>query len=357
MGAFFLEEKFTLAIKNPEHLSAWLQTKEDDSLYSVIPHFLLRFLSIHTRKNYLKDLKNFFSFLKTAQGKIIHHLSEVHEQDVGLWKTYLVEQGLSPASVRRKLHTLSSLFAFAIRRNFVQENPVVFVQKPRLSAQKGAVILNEEQVQKIFDHLKASFSKATDGKTFQDLISLNPVEFPLTLEAKTLLLWYSVLGLLFSVGLRVQELCSLRMTDVIGHQDYGKIQILQAKGGVLHTPVISKSVLEMLHTYQRWSRFAASFEEPLFVATRLTHTCQPLSPRAVYDMVSKSAQRAGLDVVLSPHSCRATLATLLHKKKVPIKDIQNLLNHKDIQTTSVYIRKLEEVEESASLKTDFLQFS
>ena len=73
-------------------------------------------------------------------------------------------------------------------------------------------------------------------------------------------------------------------------------------------------------------------------------------------MVIESAKKAGIEKKVSTHSCRATLATLLHNQGTPIGQIQTLLNHKDITTTSIYIKKANEIEESAAMKLNLSHF-
>jgi site-specific recombinase XerD len=66
--------------------------------------------------------------------------------------------------------------------------------------------------------------------------------------------------------------------------------------------------------------------------------------------LKRICEKAGIAKTVTPHVLRATVATSLHAKGVPVVHIQRLLNHKDIATTAVYIRRTGEENEAAGLK-------
>jgi site-specific recombinase XerD len=80
-----------------------------------------------------------------------------------------------------------------------------------------------------------------------------------------------------------------------------------------------------------------------------------LSRSSVFGMIKISVKESRVFKDVSPHSFRATLATLLHNQGVPIVQIQGLLNHKLISTTSIYLKKSSELTESATQKIGFLE--
>jgi integrase/recombinase XerD len=82
-------------------------------------------------------------------------------------------------------------------------------------------------------------------------------------------------------------------------------------------------------------------DSPLFVRIQQTKKVTPLHRASVYKMVVYWAAQAGIQKRITPHSCRATLATLLHEKGVPIVDIQMLLGHKNIETTVRYVKAIQ----------------
>ena len=67
-------------------------------------------------------------------------------------------------------------------------------------------------------------------------------------------------------------------------------------------------------------------------------------------MLTKAAINAGLDRPLSPHVLRATLATQLHTQGVLLHQIQDLLGHSSVTTTSLYVKKLRDARASPRLR-------
>ena len=93
----------------------------------------------------------------------------------------------------------------------------------------------------------------------------------------------------------------------------------------------------------------------LFLRAQQVRAETKLTQTAVYEMITSIAKDVGIEKRVSPHSCRATLATLLHNGGVPIGHIQELLNHKQITTTAIYIKKADELSEAAATKIDILR--
>jgi hypothetical protein len=115
-----------------------------------------------------------------------------------------------------------------------------------------------------------------------------------------------------------------------------------------NNPTIIKYIQEL--------RPNAKEDDYLFIRVQNVKNNTKLTQPAIYKMVIESAKKAGIEKKVSTHSCRATLATLLHNQGTPIGQIQTLLNHKDITTTSIYIKKANEIEESAAMKLNLSHF-
>ncbi|MES2613829.1 MAG: site-specific integrase, partial [Bdellovibrionota bacterium] len=67
-------------------------------------------------------------------------------------------------------------------------------------------------------------------------------------------------------------------------------------------------------------------------------------------IITNTAKKYGIERKISAHSLRATTASLLHKNNIPVGEIKDLLGHKSIMTTMMYVRKTDEEKESAALK-------
>jgi integrase/recombinase XerD len=162
-----------------------------------------------------------------------------------------------------------------------------------------------------------------------------------------------VLFTLLTVGLRVQELCLLKMNSLEQVGEHWRLHVV-AKGNEQHSPLIHKVTAQVLQDYKEEFRSGARLQDPLFVRVQKTAVPTLLNRSSVFDMVKVVVKESGVLKHLSPHACRATVATLLHGQGVPIMHIQQLLNHKHITTTSLYVKKADELGEAATQKIQFL---
>jgi integrase/recombinase XerD len=292
----------------------------------------MKFQSRNTQRSYFNDIKSFVYFLH--QHKIsVENISDIKQEHVVIWRDSL--ENSTQSTLRRKLYSLSSLFEFAIKRDLTTENPFEYIQKPRLKMESKTNSFTLDEVKKILAILKEQAA-----------------------QNQSCMLNYAVIATLFSVGMRVSELCALQIGDLETMGNVTRIHIRNAKGKREHSPIIHQSTAQLLQDYISKMRAQAPRDAYIFIRKKSNNTdpVDPLIPhitsRAVYDMINTAAIQVGITKKISPHSCRATLATLLHNKGVPISQIQQLLNHKSITTTSVYIKKASELEEAAATKID-----
>lgn len=329
--------------------NSFLTIPISQKLTEIIPHFLFSFSSPHTRRSYLNDLKGFSDFIKINHPNI-HFLNEIDDICVSLWKKHLENDlKLDPASVRRKLNCLSALFVFAQKRKYIDINPVQWVKKP---AQKNISSTNALSP----NDMKMIFSNITNKILFLQKNHTNKIHYKRTLQSYEM--HYVVLKLLYGTGLRVSEICQIRLSDLeiqtnIENEKIFILHIKQSKGGKEHKVFLNIRIAEIVLNYISKYRKEAPLEDSLFVRTQQNanrNSISPLTPKTVYSIVATNAREANITKKVSPHSIRAGVATYLHEKGVPLARIQKQLGHSDISTTSVYIKKSNEIEESAALK-------
>lgn len=334
-------------LATPISAGEWAQRDLSDFLPDVVAHFLLSLRSDHTRRNYARDLQEFIEFLRLQLGINIQSIKEITEKMVMLWNQQLNNQHsqyvgsrarVIQSSVARKLCSLSSLLNFAKKRRLIDVNCMDLLSRPKIKRESKTNALTA-------DELKSILSLAElDAMASKD-VSL--------IKYRSAKLRYAVLFTLLSVGMRVDELCELRIGDFEQTPQFSRLH-MTAKGGETHSPIIHENTVAVLQAYISEFRAHASQHDLLFVRAHRTKVENKLSQVAIYDMITALAARANIEKKVSPHSCRATLATLLHHSGVPIGQIQDLLNHKQITTTAIYIKKANEVDEAAATKIDIL---
>lgn len=144
------------------------------------------------------------------------------------------------------------------------------------------------------------------------------------------------LELLYSSGMRVSELISLRWQDFDFSESWCRVQ---GKGGRERVACFSERTGEALERYRRgawagWAQAApAAFKDHVFLSRRL----RPLTRMAVWKILARRGLECGLDH-LHPHVLRHSFATHLLQGGADVRHVQALLGHQSINTTERYLK-------------------
>ena len=301
--------------------------------------FLGSYVSENTIKNYARHLRSFFEFC-AEKGALFSCLEQIQRDHVDAYKRHLMASN-PPVTVCAKLSPLLSFLKFSFLEGWVDKNVGGSVRLPRVQKNKGKTeALSEKEVGLILDSLEASYLKATNPlkqkSHYQDWLR------------------YVVFTTLSYVGMRATELCLLKIKDLDLSGKLPRLH-LKIKGGEIHAPLISDELAHLLKKYIVTLRFSAKENDPLFSLT--PYNKKPLTRDYLARMITSIAKENGITKEISPHSCRATVASHLHRNGVPLVEIQDLLGHKSMTTTMMYIRKTDEEKESAGRKVNFNKVS
>jgi len=138
---------------------------------------------------------------------------------------------------------------------------------------------------------------------------------------------YAIISLLAYSGLRVSELCNLRVEDV----DFNEriIYVHSGKGDKDRIVVVSPHVIDALQNYLDTREDDLEY---LFASQK----SQRISRVQVFRLVKKYAEKARIKKEVTPHVLRHTLATTLLRRGVDIRFIQQFLGHSSVATTQIY---------------------
>jgi len=268
-------------------------------------------LSIKTIQSYSSDIKQFIEFLKTKDYPI-----SIEFIEKTILKDYL--QSISerkPKTIKRKIATLKALFNFLEFEDEVLINPF---RKMRVQIKESKIlpkVLNLTEIHKIF---KVMYKEKAE------LIDLDQYAY------KAIIRDIAIIELLFATGIRVSELCHLKVKNI--DKRYGSI-LVQGKGDKERRIQIcnQESVISLKEYY---NIFKVTIERTgYFFINRLN---RPLSDQSVRYMIRKYSILAGIEKEITPHTFRHTFATLLLEEGVDIIYIQQLLGHSSIMTTQIY---------------------
>ena len=138
----------------------------------------------------------------------------------------------------------------------------------------------------------------------------------------------AIIEMLYSCGLRVSELCELRIGDLFFGEGYIRVT---GKGDKQRLVPISAMARERINLYldYRKNRFR---DEILFLNNRGSKLTRVM----IFTIIKQAAQRASIDKKISPHTFRHSFATHLLQGGASIRQVQELLGHENIVTTEIY---------------------
>jgi len=188
--------------------------------------------------------------------------------------------------------------------------------------------LTPEQVQRLKTHCRAKAEQAATGASDR---RTNPVRD------------WMILHIALDAGLRVSEICALRIRDLILDREVASVVVRDGKGHKKRGVRIGEPLRNHLEQFLAWKRLqgeSVSAGAPLLTSRR---TGKALTRTAVYRVFKEVAETVGLPARFSIHSCRHTYASMLYRSsEFNIRLVQKQLGHSSIQTTQIYADVLSE---------------
>lgn len=249
--------------------------------------------SAHTLVNYRLDLEEFRDFLKDIGIERVDYLF------VRKYLAHLKEKELSVRSVSRKLSALRSFFRFLIKEGYLKFNPTDAILSPKQEKPLPKFLTEEDA---------ARLVEAPDTATLKGLRDR------------------AILETLYSTGMRISELVSLKEDDV----DFisGTVKVL-GKG----------KKERMLPAGDRALRAIRNYLEKRNVAARvifLNKNKTSLGARGIRKMLDGYILKISLKEHISPHTLRHSFATHLLDRGADLRSVQELLGHANLSTTQIY---------------------
>ena len=316
-----------------------------------------------TRYAYVLDITEFLKYLAP-----IHHqevktfpftiLGELTPMDVDDYKN-LLHESYKPASVKRKLASLSSFYKYLVLAGFVASNPAAIIDWPSDDKSKSIIYLDDAQTARLLNGIKANnkqmFYKSADGdlsvstvdgriikgrtrNKHTDYVVRDITETTRKRREKVRLRNYLIALLFLKTGMRVSELVSIDLDDI----DFrNTVIIITGKGGKTRPVGFGEdAIVEAMRDYiavERRQLIGTNYSETaLFVST----SGKRISVRQVETMIKEMVQTYldGDEFIkkedFSPHKLRSTCATRLLDQTGDIKGVSDLLGHESIEITA-----------------------
>ena len=218
----------------------------------------------------------------------------------------LTDLGLGATSQARTLSGLKAFFSFLIMEDLIKLDPTDTLEAPKT------------------------------GRHLPDTLSYPEIETLLNsidLSTDTGLRSRAFLEVLYSSGLRVSELCDLRLSNIYADQGFMKVV---GKGNKERLVPIGREALKHLNFYLSGVRGHLDIKQGSEDVAFLSPRGNPLSRITVFTTLKELAKQAGLRKTISPHTLRHSFATHLIEGGADLRAVQEMLGHASITTTEIY---------------------
>ena len=262
---------------------------------------LERNYSPNTLEAYQHDLLHLQNYCLT-EGKA---LLDISLDDLQHFAATLHEVGIGPSSQARILSGIRSFYRFLLLDGFIENDPTELLESPHLGEHLPEVLSTAE-----IDQIEASIDLSKwEGHRNRAIIEV-----------------------LFSCGLRVSELVTLKLSDLF--LDEGYVRIF-GKGSKERLVPISNRAIHELNLWfddRNHMKIKSGEEDYVFLNRRGAHLTRVM----IFIMLRQQAELAGIKKVISPHTLRHSFATALLEGGADLRVIQALLGHESIGTTEIY---------------------
>ncbi len=279
--------------------------------------------SRHTLVSYETDLRQFTDYLRT-QYQMDSPVDAGHLL-IRSWVVQLMENGLDPRSVNRKITALRSFYRYLVRTGVMPRSPMLKVQGPK-TRKKLPEYLDEQKM----DRLLVERREEDTNGTFEELRDLLVLDF------------------FYRTGVRLSELIGLKIEDI--NLFNLTVKVLGKRNKVRQIPITNafKQVLEFYLSARRNFLQEQHTEHVWFF---VDNKGNQMTPGFVYRLVRRRIGEVSTGKKKSPHVLRHTFATTMLNHGADINAIKELLGHSSLAATQVYthnsIEKLKEVYQQA----------
>lgn len=252
--------------------------------------------SKETIRSYECSLRSFQEYLNGIfDGEV--HLENITLKEMECYLQYLVEvRKVKPKSRNRYISSISSMFTYAVKNDWLVKNPALTVDRAKVMEQPK-IVLTQEEIHRL----------------------INVIHIPL-IQTVIFFMAYS--------GLRVNETIHLKLGDIDFETN---IIHVVGKGGKYRAVPLAKKLRDVLIYYLNEIRTSDS--EYVFATKRTGR----LSAQYVNRSIAQAVQKLGWNKKVSNHTLRRSFATNLYISGASLLAIQKLLGHESIKTTTIYL--------------------
>jgi integrase/recombinase XerD len=265
---------------------------------------LERGLSQNTIANYTFDVEKLVLFLNLKEINIspIQITEEVIQQFI-----YEMASQVNPRSQSRLISGLKSFFNYLIFEDYRNDTPLELIEVPK-TGRKLPDTLSTKEIDLLIQAIDLSTPEGERNK--------------------------AMLETLYSCGLRVSELITLKLSDLFFEEGFIKIT---GKGNKQRFVPVGKTTIKLIGLYANQIRVHLSIQKGYEDTLFLNRRGKQLTRAMVFTIIKDLALKINLNKTISPHTFRHSFATHLLENGADLRSIQLMLGHESITTTEVYM--------------------
>ena len=258
-------------------------------------------LSANTLDAYLTDLDKLLCFLKTENIDML----AVTLDDLQRFAAGLHDIGIHPRSQARIMSGIKSFFHFLVMADYREDDPSELLEGPKIGF-KLPEVLTVEEIDTIISTVDMSKKEGQRNR--------------------------AILETLYSCGLRVSELCNLKLSELYFDEGFIKVEGKGSKQRLV--PISPRAIKEIKYWLldRNLGKIKKGFEDYVFLA----RWGNSISRIMVFHLIKELAEKAGITKNISPHTFRHSFATHLLEGGANLRAIQCMLGHESIATTEIY---------------------
>ena len=259
-------------------------------------------LSENTREAYLSDLQKLINFLRLDGIGLL----DVTLDDLQRFAASLHDVGIHPRSQARIISGIKSFYHFLVITDVQDVDPTELLEGPKIGKYLPSVLTIEE-IDAIIGAIDLSKPEGHRNR--------------------------AILETLYSCGLRVSELCELRISNLYLNEGFIKVEGKGSKQRLVPiSPKAIKDLRNWLEQRKQW-RIKPGFEDHVFLA----RWGNGIGRIMIFHLIKELAQTVGIQKNISPHTFRHSFATHLLEGGANLRAIQCMLGHESISATEIYM--------------------
>ncbi|MDE6354198.1 MAG: tyrosine recombinase XerD [Prevotella sp.] len=262
---------------------------------------LERNYSANTLDAYRRDLRRLLDFMAREELTA----TEIQLENLQTFAAELHDMGIGPSSQCRILSGVRSFFRYLLTDGYRDDDPTELLESPQ-TAEKLPEVLSVSEVDRLEESIDLTRWEGHRNR--------------------------AIIEVLFSCGLRVTELVTLKLQDLYLEEGYVRIMGKGSKERLV--PISNRAVSELMLWFDDRCRMniKPGEESYVFLNRRGAH----LTRTMILIMIKRQAVEAGITKTISPHTLRHSFATALLEGGADLRAIQELLGHENIGTTEIY---------------------